>query len=153
MLLVSFLNILQKKKKIRQGCAFFYYKIYQLCVTGHSRDTLHTSTCFHRLSNQRPITRLPQSTAIYGNQPYSAIFCLPVSTAISTISAMSVTSAEFCQAYRILPSSARTTTWSLFYPMHVLTKQPSQWYIYPFFPFPYFLSLRNVLTSSHSSCT
>ena len=41
-------------------------------VTGHPHDTLYTSTCFHRLSNQRPITRLPQSTVIYGNLPYSA---------------------------------------------------------------------------------
>ena len=44
-------------------------------VTGHPRDILYTSTCFHRLSNQRPITRLPQSTVIYGNLPYSAMSC------------------------------------------------------------------------------
>ena len=30
------------------------------------------------------------------NLPYSAIFCLPVSTVISAVSAMSITSAEFC---------------------------------------------------------
>ena len=75
----------------------FILFINRVFVTGHPHDTLYTSTCFHRLSNQRPITRLPQSTAIYGNLLCSAIFCLPVSTAISAISATSVTSAEFCQ--------------------------------------------------------
>ena len=49
-------------------------------------------------------------------------------------------STEFCQVHRILPSSdrilpssARTTTRSLFCPVHVLTKQLSQRYI-PFSP-------------------
>jgi hypothetical protein len=87
----------------------------KIIVTGHLRDTLHTSTCFHRLSNQRPTTRLPQSTAIYGNLPFSTIFrhILPNSA----------------KSDWILPSSARTTTRSLFCPVHVLTKQPSQRYI------------------------
>jgi hypothetical protein len=89
-------------------------------VTGHLRDTLHTSTCFHRLSNQRPTTRLPQSTAIYGNLPFSTIFyhILPNSA----------------KSDWILLSSARTITRSLFYPVYVLTKQPSQRYI-PFSPY------------------
>ena len=41
--------------------------------------------------------------AIYGNLRQSAIFCLPVSTVISTISATSVTSAEFYQDYDLKP--------------------------------------------------
>ena len=58
--------------KAIRSLAPYIYAI--LSVTGHLRNTLHTSTCFHRLSNQRPTTRLPQSTAIYGNLPFSTIF-------------------------------------------------------------------------------
>ena len=50
-------------------------------------------------------------------------------------------STKFCQVYQILPSSnrillssARTTTRSLFYPVYILTKQLSQRYI-PFSPY------------------
>ena len=69
-------------------------------------------------------------------------------------------SAKFCQVHRILPSSdrilpssTRTMTRSLFCPVYVLTKQPSQRYI-PFSPYSLtFLSLRNVLTLLRSLCT
>ena len=40
-------------------------------VTGHPGDTLHASTCFHRLSNQRPTARRQCN----GNLRHSAIFC------------------------------------------------------------------------------
>ena len=43
-------------------------------------------------------------------------------------------STKFYQVHQILPSSARTTTRSLFYPIYVLTKQPSQRYK-PFSPY------------------
>ena len=82
-----------------------------------------------------PYTRPPVSTdsaikktdheiaAIYGNllfPPYSTTF------------------------HQILPSSARTTTRSLFCPVHVLIKQPSQRYI----PFsPYYLAFSPYATS------
>ena len=76
-------------------------------VMGHSRNTLHTSTCFHRLSNKRPTMRWQSNgnlTVIYGNLLYSAIFC---------------------QVHRILLSSARTAARILFCPVYVLTKQLS----------------------------
>ena len=47
---------------------------------------------------------LQQFTAICYVLLCSAIFCLPISTTISTISATSMTSAEFCQVYWILLS-------------------------------------------------
>jgi hypothetical protein len=47
---------------------------FSIIVTGHLYNTLHTSTYFRRLSNQRPTTRSPQSTVIYGNLPFSTIF-------------------------------------------------------------------------------
>ena len=56
-----------------------------ILVTGHSRNTLRTSTYFHRLSNQKPITRLPQSIAIYRNLLFSTIFrCILPYSAKST---------------------------------------------------------------------
>ena len=87
-----------------------------MTVTGHPRDTLYTSTYFHRLSNQRPITRLPQSTAIYGNLPYSAMFyhILPTCFYCNIYNIRNVhnfcqilpsllNSAKFCQNYNLKP--------------------------------------------------
>ena len=80
-----------------------------------------------------PYTRPPVSTdsaikktdheiaAIYGNLPFP-----PYSTTFHQI---------LPSSDRILLSSARTTTQSLFCPVHVLTKQLSQQYI-PFSPIP-----------------
>ena len=82
--LMRFLNLL------------FFLSLY---VTGHPRDTLHTSTCFHRLSNQRPITRLPQSTAIYGILPYSAYLFLPQYLRYPQRPWLLPNSAKFCQDY------------------------------------------------------
>ena len=74
------------------------------------------STCFHRLSNQRPITRLPQSTAIYGNLPYSAMSCYILPTCFycnicdirnvrdfCRILPSLLNSAKFCQDYDLKP--------------------------------------------------
>ena len=115
-------------------------------VTPYTRPPVSTDSATRNRS--RDCRNLRQSTAICHILPYPAIFCLPVSTAISAISATSVTSAEFCQVYRILPSSARTTTWSLFCPVHVLTKQPSQRYI-PLLPvslFPFLTQRLDFIT-------
>ena len=46
---------------------------------------------------------LRQFTAICYILPCSAIFCLPISTTISVISAMSITSTEFYQDYNLKP--------------------------------------------------
>ena len=78
-------------------------------MTPYTRPPVSTDSAI------RPITR-PQSTAIYGNLPFSAILCLPVSTIISTISTTPVTPAKFYQVCRILVSSARTATQILFCP-------------------------------------
>ena len=74
------------------------------------------STCFHQLSNQRLITRLLQSTAIYGNLPYSAMFChiLPIYFYCNIYNICNVrdfyrillsllNSAKFCQDYNLKP--------------------------------------------------
>ena len=94
-----------------------------------SRDTpvtpyicLPVSTDLAIRDRSRDCRNLRQFTAICYILPCSAIFCLPVSTVISAISATSVTSAEFYQVYQILPSSARTMTWSLFCPIYMLTE-------------------------------
>ena len=76
-------------------------------VTPYTRPPVSTDSATR--DRPRDCRNLRQSTAICRSPPYSATFC------------------------RILPSSARTTTRSLFCPVHVLTKQPSQRYI-PFSP-------------------
>ena len=75
-------------------------------VTGYPCDTLYTSTCFHRLSNQRPITRLPQSTAIYSYLLYSAMLChiLPTCFYRNICNIRDV-----CDFYQILPSLLNST--------------------------------------------
>ena len=70
-------------------------------VMRHPYDILHTSTCFCLLSNQRPITRLPQSTVIYGNLPYSAMFCHILPTCFYRNICNICNVRDFC---RILPS-------------------------------------------------
>ena len=93
-------------------------------VTPYARPPI--STDLVTKDRLRDCRNLRQSTAICHILPCPAIFCLPVSTAISAISATSITSAEFCQVYRILLSSAKTMTQSLFCPVYVLTEQLSQ---------------------------
>ena len=74
------------------------------------------STCFYRLSNQRPIMRLPQSTVIYSNLLYSAMFChiLPTYFYCNICDICNVhnfcrillsllNSAKFCQDYNLKP--------------------------------------------------
>ena len=72
------------------GATSFYSGYSSLSVTGHHRDTLHTSTCFYRLRDCRNLRQFAGSLpAICRSPPHSA---------------------KFCQALRILLSSARTTT-------------------------------------------
>ena len=85
------------------------------------------STCFHRLSNQRPITRLPQSTAIYGNLLYSAMFChiLPTYFYYNICDIRNVynfcrillsllNSVKFCQDYNLKPILPHTcVNWAI----------------------------------------
>ena len=115
---------------------------YTLFVTGHLRDTLHTSTCFHlfppvstdaaRRDRPRRDGNLP---AIYGNL-----------TAICRILPYSAKSTESCQ---VLPGPRLDS-----YSALCICRPSNQVHdIYPFSPFPYLLSLRNVLTLSHSLCT
>ena len=70
-----------------------------ISVTGHPRDTLYTSTCFHRLNNQRPTTRRQSNSNMRqsdGNLPYSAIFRqVPLNSAI--FCQVPPNSAKFCQ--------------------------------------------------------
>ena len=66
-------------------------------VTPYTHPPVSTDSATRNQS--RDCRNLRQSTAICHILPYSAIFCLPVSTAISAISATSITSAEFCQVY------------------------------------------------------
>ena len=77
-------------------------------VTPYTRPPVSTDSAIRDRS--RDCRSLRQSTAVCHILPYSAMFCLPVFTAISAISATSMTSAEFYQVHRILPSSARTIT-------------------------------------------
>ena len=63
-------------------------------VTPYTRPPVSTDSAIKDRS--RDCRNLRQSTAICHILPCSAIFCLPVSTAISAISATSVTSTEFC---------------------------------------------------------
>ena len=115
---------------------------------GHLHDTLYTSTCFHRRSKKRPTAKrqpngnLRQSkaichhvTATYGNLPSSTIFRHILPSLPNSV--------KFCQDYNLKPILPR-----------VRVNQATKLTIYiPFFPFPYLLSLRNVLILSHSSCT
>ena len=90
----------------RKGDTISLNIIKVLTVTGHPRDTLYMSIYFHRLSNQRPITRLPQSTAIYGNLPYSAMFCHILLTCFYCNIYNIYNVRDFCQ---ILPSLLNST--------------------------------------------
>ena len=116
-------------------------------VTGHPRDTLHTSTCFHRLSNQRPITRLPQSTAIYGNLLYFTMSCyiLPTCFYCSICNIRNVhdfcwilpsllNSAKFCQDYNLKPILPYThVNWAI----KSIIYTPSSYFL---ISFPYVMS-------------
>ena len=82
--------------------AYIYFIIFITPLL--SRDTpmtpytcLPISTDSAIRDRSRDCRNLRQSTAICYILPCSAIFCLPVSTAVSAISATSITSAEFCQ--------------------------------------------------------
>ena len=72
-----------------------------------SSHSLYTSTCFYWLSNQRPITRLPQSIVIYSNLPYSAMFChiLPIYFHCNIYNIRNVR--DFCWILLSLPNSAK----------------------------------------------
>ena len=85
----------------------------------------NSSTYFYQLSKKRP-------TAIYGNL---TAFCYVLPSLLN--------SAKFCQDYDPKPILLR-----------VRVNQATKLTIYtPFFPFPYLLSLRNVLILLYSSCT
>jgi len=92
---------------------------------GHLHNTLYTSTYFHWLSKKRP-------TTIYSNL-----------TAFCHVLPSPLNSAKFCQDHNpkpILP--------------HAYVNQATKLTIYtPFFPFPYLLSLHNVLILLHSLYT
>ena len=88
-------------------------------VTPYTRPPVSTDSATRDRSRDR---NLRQSAVLCHILPHFAIFCLPISTAISTISATSVTSTKFYQVCRILLSSARTATRILFYPVYALTK-------------------------------
>ena len=66
-------------------------------ITPYTRPPVSTDLAIR--DRLRDCRNLRQFTEICYTLPYSAIFCLPVSTAISAISATSVTSAESCQVY------------------------------------------------------
>jgi len=106
--------------------------------TGHLRDTLCTSTCFHRRSKKKPTARRQSNgnlPAIYGNL-----------TAICRILPYSAKSTKFCQ---VLPGPLLKSYSAPC--IYQLSNQTNN--IYPFFLFPYLLSLYNVLTLSHSLYT
>ena len=112
-------------------------------ITEHLCNTLRTSTYFYRLNNQRPITRLTQSTARYSNLPFSTIFChiLPTYFYRNIYNIRNVR--NFCQDYDPNPILPRAR-------INLATKLT----IYTLFSlFPYFLSLRNVLTLLYSLYT
>ena len=115
------------------------------------------STCFHWLSNQRLITRLPQSTAIYGNLLYSAMSChiLPTCFYYNIYDIRNV-----CDFYRILPSLPNSAKFCQDYNL-----KPILPYIYvnwvikliiytPFFcfliSFPYVISWFHYIVHVHS---
>ena len=66
-------------------------------MTPYTRPPVSTDSATR--DRLRDCRNLRQSTAICYILPCPAIFCLPVFTAISAISATSVTSAKFCQVY------------------------------------------------------
>ena len=74
---------------------------------GYPYNILYTSTCFYWLSNQRPITRLPQFTVIYGNLPYSAMFCYILPTCVYRNICDIRNVCNFCRILPSLPNSAK----------------------------------------------
>ena len=126
---------------------FIYSQIKKLSKTviGHLHDTLHTSTCFHQRSKKRPTARrqsagnLRQSDsnlpAIYGN--------------LIAICRILPYFAKSNESYQVLPGPL-LKSYPTLYTCQLSNKTNN---IYPFSPFPYLLSLYNVLTLLRSLCT